>query len=537
MYATGWAAIVGLALFGPPLLVTIAAENGWIQAGLALTWVGSAIAGVMAGKSNETNGRQPSKVLEWIAMSTPYVFMAGLLLLLSLLAAVATLDNWPDPTKLDLYFKELNDTTCWRVFGWLVFCLILSFVMAWRTDVNIFSLHGLYANRLVRCYLGASRPKIQNPDFRDMPGGAPVSVVGPERRPNPITGFDPNDDLWLCKLCINPTPAASPDESPPDLPYQCPFLLINTAMNLVGGDELAWQERMAESFVLTALHCGSKSTGFRRLSERDDAPLLLGTALTLSGAALSPNMGYHSSPAVTALLTVFNVRLGGWVANPRYKVPSNTGPPLGLWYLLSELFGRTNARSQYVYLSDGGHFENLGVYELVRRRCRLVVVCDASADPAGKFEDLGNLIRKCRTDFGVRITIDISSLQKETGSSLSKSHSAIGKIHYGEVDPGAQDGILVYIKASLTTDVPSDVLQFHKQHPEFPHDPTADQFFNESKFESYRELGYHIAKKVFGDAGEKTDCPDEKLLHDRIEELRKKFGLTKGLTRVDPDYL
>jgi hypothetical protein len=301
--------------------------------------------------------------------------------------------------------------------------------------------------------------------------------------------------------------------------------VINTAMNLVAGDELAWQERKAESFVLTPLYCGSESTRYRRLPESDDdEPLMLGTAVTLSGAAVTPNMGYHSSPAVTALLTIFNVRLGGWYANPRHDVLRNTGPGLGLLYLWKELFGRTNERSSYVYLSDGGHFDNLGVYELVRRRCRYIVACDAGADPHGTFEDLGNLVRKCRTDFGVRIQIDIASLKRPAGSGLSRWHCAVGEILYQDVDPGAAEGVLVYLKSSLTGDEPSDVLQFHAQHPQFPHHPTTDQFFNETKFESYRALGYHVAQKVFRKAVEEIDRPGEQPLRTLARELFKKLG-------------
>ena len=91
--------------------------------------------------------------------------------------------------------------------------------------------------------------------------------------------------------------------------------------------------------------------------------LRLGTALSISGAAASPNMGYHSSPAVTFLMTVFNARLGWWLGNPAREKWCEPGPRSG-FYLFKELFGRTNANSKYIYLSDGGHFENLGVYEL-----------------------------------------------------------------------------------------------------------------------------------------------------------------------------
>jgi hypothetical protein len=343
----------------------------------------------------------------------------------------------------------------------------------------------------------------------------------PARRPNPITGFDPSDDFPLNDLAIV---RGWGDDLVVD--YRGPYHLVNTSMNLVAGGDLAWQERMAESFVLSPLYCGSKTTGFRKtvvrrvdledgeldLRERDsgDAELpgfggniRLGTAISVSGAAASPNAGYHSSPLVTILLTVFNARLGLWLGNPSRPSWRKSGPGFAI-YLIDELFGRTTSKGKYVYLSDGGHFENLGVYELVRRRCRHIVVCDAGADPQSSFWDLGSLVRKCREDFGVRIEIDISPLLKEDGATHAKWHCAVGSIHYEDVDTWASPGTLFYIKPSLTGDEPSDVRNYVSEHRDFPHESTADQFFGESQFESYRVLGEHIAAEVFLDAVEEA---------------------------------
>ena len=143
------------------------------------------------------------------------------------------------------------------------------------------------------------------------------------------------------------------------------------------------------------------------------------------------------------------------------------GPRFG-FYLFEELFGRTNAKSRYVYLSDGGHFENLGVYELIRRRCRYIVVCDAGEDPALAFWDLGSLVRKCREDLGVRIEIDIAPLLKQRGSGKSRWHCAVGKIRYDDIDASAIPGMLLYIKPSLTGDEPTDVRNYVVDHPNSP---------------------------------------------------------------------
>src|ERR1019366_6022241 len=108
--------------------------------------------------------------------------------------------------------------------------------------------------------------------------------------------------------------------------------------------------------------------------------IMLGTTVAISGAAANPNQGYHTSAAVAFLMTVFNVRLGWCLGNPAGSTPSSNGPTFGLVYTLAELFGTTNSESTFVNLSDGGHFDNLGLYELVRRRCRYIIVCDAEQD-------------------------------------------------------------------------------------------------------------------------------------------------------------
>ncbi|HTU19394.1 MAG TPA: patatin-like phospholipase family protein [Gemmataceae bacterium] len=374
-----------------------------------------------------------------------------------------------------------EDNWEWRLLGklgsWFAVWFVVLIVATWRVDVNVFSLHAVYGNRLIRAYLGASRT---------LPGEGNVAP----RRPDPVTGLDPEDDLPLTELLARPL-----GEEPDSKGYDGPYPLLNTALNLVHGEELAWQERKAEAFVMSPLYCGSETTGYRRTSE---AKVTLGNAVALSGAAASPNMGYHSSPAVTVLLTAFNARLGAWVGNPKnLELWKGQGAWFGFGYLIKELFGRTNDKDGYVYLSDGGHFENLGVYELIRRRCRFIIVSDAGQDADHTFEDLGNLIRKCRIDFGIRIQIDLSSLHLQGDARRCRWHCAIGKIRYDDVDKRATTGTLVYIKPSLTGEEPADVLHYAGSHPTFPHETTGNQFYSESQLESYRALGHHIANAVF----------------------------------------
>jgi hypothetical protein len=161
----------------------------------------------------------------------------------------------------------------------------------------------------------------------------------------------------------------------------------------------------------------------------DDAPgyggsrgLSLGTAITISGAAVSPNMGYHSSPVISFLLTLFNVRLGWWLGNPGYAgraVYQRSAPRSSLGLIRDEALGRTNDRHPYVYLSDGGHFENLGLYEMVLRRCHTIVVSDGGCDPGATFEDLGNAVRKIRIDFGIPIEFEKMPIYSRDGAAAA----------------------------------------------------------------------------------------------------------------------
>ena len=149
-----------------------------------------------------------------------------------------------------------------------------------------------------------------------------------------------------------------------------------------------------------------------------------------------------------------------------------------------------------MYLSDGGHFDNLGIYELVRRRCRLIIACDAGADHTYSFTDLALVVEKCRVDFGAKIDIDLSELiptaplfPGDTAKRASDKKFSVGLIQYAN----GQTGNLIYIKPCLDMKLPKDILAYAKAAATFPHQSTADQFFDEAQFESYRELGYLCA--------------------------------------------
>jgi hypothetical protein len=200
-------------------------------------------------------------------------------------------------------------------------------------------------------------------------------------------------------------------------------------------------------------------------------------------------MGYHTSATVGFIMTLLNARLGAWLGNPGKagdKTWKQRGPRSAIRSLLREAFGLTADESEYVYLSDGGHFENLALYEMVLRRCRTIVLVDSGCDPALTFEDLGNALRKIRVDFGIPIIFEGDSLD---AVKAKKKRCAVASIDYSAVDRDSQPGRLVYLKPIITGDEPPDVTSYASANPSFPHQSTGDQWFDESQTESYRMLG------------------------------------------------
>jgi hypothetical protein len=195
-------------------------------------------------------------------------------------------------------------------------------------------------------------------------------------------------------------------------------------------------------------------------------------------------------------MTVFNVRLGWWLGNPGksgspdyYK---SDGPKIAIFPFIAEMFGLTTDDRHYVYLSDGGHFENLGLYEMIRRRCRFIVVLDSGCDPDSTFEDLGNALRKVRIDFGVSIEFDDAQIR---AVAERKRRSALATIHYAD----APEGYVLYVKPMLLGNEAADVRSYAATNPDFPHQSTSDQWFDESQTESYRLLGLCTIREVCGE--------------------------------------
>jgi hypothetical protein len=440
-----------------------------------------------------------------LAISGP-LFLAGLIFILSVVLDHVLLGQnlFENYSQTDLVGKPDDERAkfsfVWKdTLQWLLLGLGLSVIVGWiasrRINVNRFSLHALYRNRLVRAFLGASR----------------------DRAFDALTGFDSKDDFAMAQL----RPASGGGARH--------FHVINMTLNVVSSRRLSWQERKAQSFTVSPLHSGtginSNSTrmqgGYRKTAEYGGPEgISLGTAMAISGAAASPNMGYHSSPFLTFLMTILNVRLGWWLGNPGGKGDQtyrNDGPAVAVVLLLQEAFGLTTDDKPYVYLSDGGHFENLGLYEMVRRRCRFILISDAGRDPKFGFEDLGNAVRKIEIDFGIPIRfygLEVLKARpdKQPDRPLRRAYHAVGEILYDAVDDSNRTvvakqpagspsgancaGLILYVKAGYQGVEGTGIRSYAFSHHDFPHESTVDQWYSESQFESYRALGFEIMNNV-----------------------------------------
>jgi predicted acylesterase/phospholipase RssA len=523
LIAFGWAAWCLLTFFSLPLLEWIQSRmHGWITVLLGTGWIGSLLVSIFMRRPESASAKKVFHIERWLNLAAT-VFVAGLLFVTAaitqkILFAVVygfsgmkfetppALEGLPPfrwlfnahapsiDSLISSSVPALNLTILTLAIGVL---LIMTLVFAWRVDINKFSLHNMYKNRLIRCYLGASNQK--------------------NRNEQPFVGLDDRDDFSLSLMGngikkIKTTP-------------QLPFHIINATLNITQGANLAWQERKAASFVFTPLCCGyslertqGDTTSLNKNETTENTMLVvseqpkpayrttreyasqdpeeegftLGMALATSGAAVSPNMGRASLPMLAFILTMFNIRLGRWSPNPageRWRSPS---PKLGLVALLQELLGHSDERSPYVYLSDGGHFDNLGIYELIRRRCSVILAVDASADANREMSDLADTVRKCRVDLGVDISFKNLNDYRGDKDTLCERGYITGTIQYD----AETIGTIILIKPSMMKgrDESVDIINYAIENPTFPHQTTVDQFFDESQFESFRQLG-----KLLGD--------------------------------------
>ena len=381
----------------------------------------------------------------------------------------ATLQRRGEPQNL---IENLQSNLLFVMYSTLGLFAVLVFGIVGRlVNVNYLGIHRMYRDRLMELFL---------------PGNRAVET----QRWSPAR--DANKAL-IEEMC--PKGAARP------------YHLINANVVLVDSKRPKYRERGGSSFILSPLYCGSDATGWRRSTmymKKTDPGMTLATAMAISGAAANPyagggGSGWTRNRAVSIAMSMLSLRLGYWAPHPnpdreRGEIPNFISPGITSVFVLKRL----HEANSVLDLTDGGHFENLGLYELIRRELETVIVCDASADPRGEYVSLATAIERVRVDFRATIEFpdekyDLAGLKAGERRGERADHAAqgadrgfaIGRIVYrsGKV------GRLIYIKPTLTKNAGPEIMSYSRQSSSFPHESTADQFFDEHQFEAYRELG------------------------------------------------
>ncbi len=378
--------------------------------------------------------------------------------------------------------------TCWLPF----LALLVVAGIGFFTNLNLFGMSRMYRDRLMEAFA---------PD--------PATVDGGNWQRASEANVQNLESVWPATW----TPvggSASPRLYP----------LINTIAALPDAWADGVKSRGGVNFLLSPNYCGSPVTGYEKTATFADGRLSLPTAVAISGAAVEPHSGGEGLPTrdrlVAALMFLFQIRLGVWLRNPNPKANTAqsvlrrlTGQRPNLLYpgIAQGLLGRQlDETAGFVELADGGHFENLGVYELIARRARLIVACVGSCDPGYTMEDLSVLVERVYVDFGARIVFDVSTPLANIvpGTTGARRGYAIARIHYtrdsGEPDP--ECGLLLYLQATrlapaISTQMPFNVDAYAAANRNFPNESTADQFFGETQLEAYRALGVVIGEHTF----------------------------------------
>ncbi len=329
--------------------------------------------------------------------------------------------------------------------------LLISTALWFVLDINTTSLHNFYRTKLARSFLidGQCQPA----------------------RPIKLSGVDSSRSL---------------------------FPILNCALNVPGSFDPRMRGRHADVMSFTPVAAGASLIDYSPIMDWENAnpSLDLATAMALSGAAVSPQMGLQTKRYNSFWLTVLNLRLGAWLRNP--KATGQKAPRPTIKNLLQEMLATADEKGTYIQISDGGHIENLGIYELLRRRCRFIVAVDGEHDEKMTFHGLTNLQRLAYIDFGITIEANLEDLRLGN-EGLSRSHFRFCRIKYplGQLDRQEEIGYLAYLKLSLTGNEGEFIRRYKLDEPAFPHHSTANQFFTEVQFEAYRALGEHIGDKMF----------------------------------------
>jgi hypothetical protein len=367
-----------------------------------------------------------------------------------------------------------------------------------------------------------------------------LSSVFAQRRVRAEAALDPRGELYDRVEAVPPAPGGEDAGIAVERDYDRTLRLSDMAM--VGGEGREWPTllicaaanisdtnatppgRRVTSFTFSANTVGGPLVGAVATEEIEDVfeeprkggeqsrsakrrgrDLSLLAATAMSGAALSPSMGKMTRRPLTFLMALANIRLGVWVPNPRWVGRIRRDRELRRryvrprpFYLLCELFGLNRIGSKYLYVTDGGHYENLGLVELLRRGCTEIYCLDASGVGTGgaEFEALGEAITLARSELGVEIEFDgegtPADMAPDEETHFAKRDVVTAKIAYRD----GPEGRLVYVRNAMTESAPWDVRAHHEEDPRFPNNPTIDQLYTDQKFEAYRVLGSRAAVRA-----------------------------------------
>ncbi len=414
--------------------------------------------------------------------------------------------------------------------------LILRFPKA-VTFVNRSSLAQIYSARLARAYLGASNPLRKRPD-----GANITEVIAGDDVPS-IRDYKPHEaggPLHLINVVVNQTVDFSSqrggrDRQGENLAVSCLGMSIGQRWHSLWADPRGYGPRGGSAKRPSSLEpVGHVPGDVHPLIDETGKPadcaemLSLRQWMGISGAAIGPGRGQNTELGTALLFGLANVRTGYWWDGGINEALRDDFPNLTLLrrllYLVPRFFLTQSlllfewvARfagpwERFWNLSDGGFFENTGGYELVRRRVPRIIICDASADPKYEFKDFAELVRKVRIDFDASITPfteaeldqhvptpahDFVGIPKELQpipDGPSPKHATLYWVDYA-TGP-ARRSVLLYLKATVTGDETDDIKNYRAMHPEFPHEATGDQVFDEAQWESYRQLGQHMASPL-----------------------------------------
>jgi len=541
----------------------------------ALAGLGRKITVLFRGR---VGGQRPGLPLS-IAATTLALLIVALLLILTDAVSHAIVWSFKIPGSAPWYWWEGQDpryVSHHETFGdlfvpglaWLALALFsLLFGWCWPF-LNGSSQLSLYSARLTRAYLGASNPLRADPTNQKVTRVLPGDNTDlANYYPSPGAGSaDKMPPLHLINVTINETVDAKSqikqrDRKGVGLAIGPRCFSAGARHHAVFASHRREDRRSARVFP-TADGGAASSPPFQmfwRWSGGEE--LSLGYWVGISGAAFSTGLGARTNLGLSLLCGLSNVRLGYWwdshvepSRRPQWAPTARQrlAALLTRWVflvqtcLLDELLARfPGSAARRWYLSDGGHFENLGGYELIRRRLPRILLVDAEADPEYKFEGLANLVRKARLDFGAEITFlttdeldaivdpafrkffgTLPQLRRGKWSGtlarggngdpgieldavdlarLSLAHAAIARVVYQ--DEPERVSYLVYVKPTLTGDEPADITQYHGAHSSFPQEPTSDQYFDEAQWESYRRLGFEIASDLFHAEPARPDGP------------------------------